>query len=98
MTQRIQLLLAAGVIAALAPLIAQGHSAKGHTAHPESRQAAGKQEQSRGERVFQQNCARCHEAPQSFPPQIAGTIVRHMRVRASLSAQDEKAVLEFMNP
>jgi mono/diheme cytochrome c family protein len=98
MTQRIQVLLAACVIAVLAPLIAQGRPPKGHAARPESRQAASKQEESHGERVFKQNCARCHEAPQSFPPQIAGTIVRHMRVRASLSAQDEKAVMEFMNP
>jgi cytochrome c5 len=51
-----------------------------------------------GERVFKQNCARCHDAPQSFSPQISGTVIRHMRVRASLSEQDEKAILKFLNP
>jgi cytochrome c5 len=55
-------------------------------------------EQSRGERVFQQNCSRCHNAPQGFPPQISASIARHMRVRASLSAADEKALLKFLNP
>jgi len=48
--------------------------------------------------VFKQNCTRCHEAPQNFSPQITGTIVRHMRVRASLSAADEKALLHYLNP
>jgi mono/diheme cytochrome c family protein len=51
-----------------------------------------------GERVFQQNCSRCHDAPQGFPPQISGTIARHMRVRASLSQKDEQALLRFLNP
>jgi cytochrome c5 len=52
----------------------------------------------RGERVFKQNCSRCHDAPQSFSPRISGTIIRHMRIRASLSEQDEKAILHFLNP
>jgi cytochrome c5 len=51
-----------------------------------------------GERVFQQNCSRCHNAPSGFSPRISGTIVRHMRVRASLSKRDEEALLHFLNP
>jgi len=54
--------------------------------------------QSDGERVFEQNCSRCHNAPQGFSPHISGTIVRHMRVRASLSKEDEQAILRFLNP
>ncbi len=53
---------------------------------------------SEGERGFRQNCSRCHQAPESFPPQISGTIVRHMRVRASLSSENERAILKFLNP
>lgn len=53
---------------------------------------------SAGELVFQQNCSRCHNAPQGFSPRITGTIVRHMRVRASLSKKDEEALLRFFNP
>jgi cytochrome c5 len=56
------------------------------------------QHQSEGERVFQQNCARCHNAPEGFSPHIAGTIVRHMRVRAALSRHDEEELLHFLNP
>lgn len=52
----------------------------------------------RGEKVFQQNCARCHNAPQGFSSQISATIVRHMRVRASVSARDERDLLRFLNP
>ena len=51
-----------------------------------------------GERKFQQNCSRCHKAPEGFPSHISGTIVRHMRVRASLSAEDEREILRFLNP
>ena len=51
-----------------------------------------------GAAKFKQNCARCHQAPQGFSPRIAGTILRHMRVRASLSAQDERDILHFLNP
>jgi cytochrome c5 len=51
-----------------------------------------------GQRVFEQNCSRCHTAPESFSPNISGTIVRHMRVRASLSKADEQALLRFLNP
>jgi mono/diheme cytochrome c family protein len=51
-----------------------------------------------GERVFKQNCSRCHQAPQGFAPQISGTIVRHMRVRAYLSPNDERELLRFLNP
>jgi cytochrome c5 len=56
------------------------------------------QPQSEGERVFQQNCWRCHNAPEGFSPRISGTVVRHMRVRASLSQHDEQELLKFLNP
>jgi cytochrome c5 len=59
---------------------------------------AGQQHQDEGARIFEQNCARCHNAPDGFSPRIAGTIVRHMRVRASLSKHDEEELLRFFNP
>ena len=52
----------------------------------------------RGQRVFQQNCARCHSAPEAFPPSAAGAVARHMRVRANLSEADFRALLHFLNP
>lgn len=59
---------------------------------------ANEQETAEGQQVFQQNCSRCHNAPESFPASITGTIVRHMRVRANLSRHDERVLLKFLNP
>jgi mono/diheme cytochrome c family protein len=49
-----------------------------------------------GERRFQANCSRCHAAPHKFPPRMMATIVRHMRVRATLTDADTKLVLFYM--
>lgn len=51
-----------------------------------------------GEKKFQQNCNRCHNAPQELSPRIAGTVLLHMRVRASLSEADERAILRYLAP
>jgi mono/diheme cytochrome c family protein len=51
-----------------------------------------------GERVFEQNCSRCHAAPEGFSTRISGTIVRHMRVRASLSEKQERELMKYLNP
>jgi cytochrome c5 len=51
-----------------------------------------------GAHIFQQNCSRCHNTPEGFSSRISGTIVRHMRVRASLSKHDEEELLRFLNP
>lgn len=60
--------------------------------------ASSSQQQNEGQRIFEQNCSRCHNAPEGFSPNISGTIVRHMRVRASLSKHDEEQLLRFFNP
>jgi cytochrome c5 len=51
-----------------------------------------------GKRILQENCSRCHNRPEGFSPNISGTIVHHMRVRASLSKHDEEVILRFFNP
>lgn len=70
------------------------------SAHPAARQGAAAQNEAEeeGQRVFEQNCARCHNAPEGFSPQITGTVVRHMRVRANLSRHDEEVLLHYFNP
>jgi cytochrome c5 len=77
--------------AAPAAAAKQGTAAQKHPAKAEST-AADKE----GERKFQQNCSRCHNAPQDLSPRVTGTVLLHMRVRASLSADDEKAILHYM--
>jgi mono/diheme cytochrome c family protein len=51
-----------------------------------------------GQRIFAQNCSRCHNPPDGFSPRISGTIVRHMRVRANLSEEDMKTLMKFFHP
>jgi len=51
-----------------------------------------------GEKRFSQHCGRCHTPPSSISPRIAKTVVRHMRVRASLSKEDERTILKFLAP
>ena len=49
-----------------------------------------------GEQRFRANCGRCHAAPQKFPPRMMATIVRHMRVRATITDEDMRLVLFYM--
>lgn len=86
------------VLAALIPAFAQNEAARTHgKKQVPTRAPASSAQIARGQQVFDQNCSRCHNAPQGIPPQISATVIRHMRVRASLSAADEKALLRFMN-
>ena len=49
-----------------------------------------------GEQRFHANCGRCHAAPQKFPPRMMATIVRHMRVRATITDEDMHLILLYM--
>jgi hypothetical protein len=49
-----------------------------------------------GEQRFRANCGRCHAAPQKFPSRMMGTILRHMRVRATITAEDQGLILFYM--
>jgi cytochrome c5 len=90
--------LSIALLAAI-PLFSQSAKKDAPQAASTKKQAPNSPAQTRdGDQVFQQNCARCHTVPESFSPRISGTVVRHMRVRAGLSAEDEKALLRFLNP
>jgi cytochrome c5 len=49
-----------------------------------------------GEQRFRANCGRCHAAPQKFPPRAMTTVLRHMRVRATITDEDVRLVLFYM--
>ncbi len=51
-----------------------------------------------GELLFRTNCGRCHHPPEDLSPRTARTVVRQMRVRAMLSAEDERLILKFLAP
>ncbi len=92
-----------GLLLALGATVqAQVAPAQQSTVHttPKTQIAAKPMSQSsnNGERIFAQNCSRCHNAPDGFSPRISGTVVRHMRVRAQLSQHDVEELLRFFNP
>lgn len=84
----------------LAAVVAAGEARKAPSQSQAKANAPAAQAASddRGQQVFNQNCSRCHNAPDGFSPSISGAIARHMRVRASLSQDDYKALLKFFNP
>lgn len=49
-----------------------------------------------GEKRFHANCSRCHMAPQKLPPRAAATIIRHMRVRATITDEDMRFILAYL--
>jgi len=49
-----------------------------------------------GEQRYRANCGRCHAAPQKFPPRMMATVLRHMRVRATITAEDRRLILLYM--
>jgi len=67
-----------------APTVSAEQSAMNETMHVE------------GEKRFRSNCGRCHAAPPKFPPRMMATIVRHMRVRATITDQDMRLILRYM--
>jgi cytochrome c5 len=101
-----RLLLAFAVLASTPALLGHSQAAtQGKPAdeqQPANKSAAAAQKsaphQSEGERIFEQNCSRCHNAPDGFSPRISGTVLHHMRVRASLSKHDQEELLRFFNP
>jgi cytochrome c5 len=50
-----------------------------------------------GERRFHANCGRCHVAPQKYSPRVMATVVRHMRVRASVTDEDMRYILAYIS-
>jgi cytochrome c5 len=100
-TMRLQQMLLALAVVAATPALPQGQT----PAKPPTTQAAEKPAVhaapryfSEGDRIFQQQCSRCHNAPEGFSTHISGTIVMHMRARASFSRHDEEELLRFLNP
>lgn len=91
------LLIVFGVSCALASAATQGSKPPSQSYTASSARKSSPPEGS-GERAFKANCSRCHYAPDALNPRITGTVIRHMRVRANLSAADERAILHYLNP
>jgi cytochrome c5 len=55
-------------------------------------------ESDEGEKRFQMHCGRCHVPPEDLSPREAKAVIRQMRVRANLTAEDERLILKYLAP
>jgi len=86
------------LLMAVLPLMAQTNPPKPKDQRAPTQNTARPANGDRGQLVFEQNCSRCHNAPEGFSSSISGTIAMHMRTRANLSEADYKALRRFFNP
>ena len=65
-----------------------------------SKQAPAKQTKPAitGEALFQTHCNRCHAAPEDLSPKATRAVLMHMRVRAVLSKEEQRAILAYLAP
>lgn len=77
-------------------------SAPGEDADPTSRVLAADHEESAviaaGAQLWEQNCIRCHNprTPASLSDAQWSVVMHHMRVRASLTAEEHESILRFL--
>jgi len=55
-------------------------------------------ESAEGEKRFEVHCGRCHVPPEDLSPREAKAVLRQMRVRANLTAEDERLILKYLAP
>jgi cytochrome c5 len=91
-------LSAALLIAQTSGTATASHHSAAVSTQQTAKMSTGSGDQNPGERKFRANCGRCHNAPEELSPRITGTVLRHMRVRASLSAEDERDILRYLAP
>ena len=71
-----------------------GQSTKARSQDSQSKQGTA----SEGEKRFEAHCGRCHTPPEDLSPREARAVVRQMRVRALISAEDEREILKYIAP
>jgi cytochrome c5 len=95
---RLTIIIASGVLVLLSALAIAADSPRNNNPTAPVGQSSAQADAMRleGEKRFRANCGRCHAAPQKFPPRMMATIVRHMRVRATITDEDMRLVLYYM--
>ena len=95
---KLKLLIVVWALSTAALLLSAADSPRANSAPTTTVQAGTNAETMRieGEKRFRANCSRCHAAPHKFPPRMMATIVRHMRVRATITDEDMRLVLFYM--
>jgi len=96
---RLVLSLALAMAAATAVTAAQQNSAPATKARPVATKSSVRaSESAEGEKRFETHCGRCHVPPEDLSPREAKAVVRQMRVRANLSAEDQRLILKYLAP
>jgi mono/diheme cytochrome c family protein len=95
---RLKIIIASGLLALISVLCVAVDSPRNNGPSAPVAQSSAQADAMRmeGEKRFRANCGRCHAAPQKFPPRMMATIVRHMRVRATITDEDMRLVLYYM--
>jgi cytochrome c5 len=91
-------LLAVSLTLGVAIAVGQTQEQPQQSPNKPASQAAKTASLDRGAKVFEQNCSRCHNAPEALSPRVSGAVAMHMRVRADLSNEDYKALRQFLKP
>ena len=94
------LLVVLGAIFLLCSLntLAQPQTPAKQDAQKPASSASNKSAIDEGEKKFKQNCGRCHTPPESLSHREVKAVLQHMRVRAMLTAEDEKLILKYLAP
>jgi hypothetical protein len=95
---RLKIIVASGVLAFISVLCAAVDSPRNNGPTTPVAQSSEQAYALRleGEKRFRTNCGRCHATPHKFPPRMMATIIRHMRVRATITDEDMRLVLYYM--
>jgi cytochrome c5 len=96
---RLVLSLAVAISAAAAVAAGQQNSAPSAKAKTVAAKSSVKaSESAEGEKRFETHCGRCHVPPEDLSPREAKAVIRQMRVRANLSAEDQRLILRYLAP
>jgi len=95
---RVKIIILSGALALLSVLCVAADAPRNNSPSTLVAQSSAQADAMRleGEKRFRANCGRCHAAPQKFPPRMMATIIRHMRVRATITDEDMRLVLFYM--
>jgi mono/diheme cytochrome c family protein len=98
---KIKIIALAGFLALISAVYGAASSSRKSTSEATTAQHNAQTDDSdamrlEGEQRFRANCGRCHAAPHKFPPRMMATIVRHMRVRATITDEDMRCILYYM--
>ncbi|PYX06396.1 MAG: hypothetical protein DMG88_18540 [Acidobacteria bacterium] len=96
MKKKLCLMIAFLALPSAVCLLAQPHKKDSASASVTAKRADEDSMRLEGEQRFRANCGRCHAAPQKFPPRMMATVVRHMRVRATITDQEMQSILRYL--